>query len=104
MAGLAKSGSRADTQQLPTPQLGSFRKENAGASRAGTQFSRSPPGPRAGTSEVGLESSGPAPAAPQLARASPRVLLVAVAFYLLLFFIAIEIKFPLGAIETSGRL
>lgn len=118
VAGRAKSGSGADTRQLPTPQLGLFRKEKKRARAAQVRgVLGSPPGsPRCGTGKVGSQRSRPArpPAAARGAASSPRVS-ISPPFFLsrwlgrrcllfIYFFIAIEIKHPLGAIETSGRL
>lgn len=125
MAGRAKSGSGAETQQPPAPQLGLFRHgEEAGESGPGTGFAgelaRVPAHLHRRRSARGApRPPQPAGPLPRGAQTFPRGLFsrgawVAVPVFFFFFFkssnlsfflkIAIEIKHPLGAIETAGRL
>lgn len=114
MAGRAKSGSGAETQQLPAPRLGLFRKgkKRARAAQVRCVQGSSPRVPAQLPGKVGSQGSPPAAArgaaASRRANPSPRSFLLRClgrcCFFFFFLFIAIEIKHPLGAIETAGRL
>lgn len=118
MAGRAKSGSGAETQQLPAPQSGLFSKgkKRAGAGQVRGLQGSSPGRLHACTPGRSARSAPrpPQPAGPLLrgAQTFPRgpfsrgawVAFAFFFFFLNCFETAIEIKRPLGAIETAGRL